>query len=368
MGASRISLVVPTLGGGGAERVMVTLARAFAERGYRVDLVVGTASGALRPLVEEPVRLVDLGTSRVRSTLVPLVRYLRSARPTSILSTHSHMNVAVVAARRLAGIRTRVVVREASTPSVNLPSQGTQGFRPMMRLVRWAYSAADGVVAVSRGVAQDLVTSVGVDPDRVVVIGNPVLRRELLESAREPLEHPWFVPSAPPVILGVGRLTPAKDFATLIRAFSLVTKERPAHLLILGEGDERPQLEAVVADLGLRDHILLPGFVPNPYAYMARAGVFALSSAWEGLPGALIEAMACGCPVVSTDCPSGPSEILRGGTLGPLVPVGDSQALAGAIVQVLDRPISPDSLTSGAARFDEDVVVEDYLRILTDGA
>ena len=347
---------------------MITLARAFSERGHRVDLVAGTARGVLRPLIGDPVRLVDLGVSHVRSSLPPLVRYLRSARPTSVLSTHSHMNVAVVAGCRIAGIRTRVVVREASTPSVNLASGGILALHPLAWLVRWAYSRADTVVAVSRGVAQDLATSMKVDPGKVVVIGNPFFREEVLEAASEPLQHPWFAPSAPPVILGVGRLTPAKDFATLIRAFSFVAEERPARLVILGEGDQRRQLEDMVADLGLGDHVLLPGYVANPYPYMARAGVFVLSSAWEGLPGALIEAMACGCPVVSTDCPSGPSEILDGGILGPLIPVGDSRALAGAIGHVLDRPPSSDVLVAGVSRYDVEVVADAYLRILAVGA
>jgi len=179
------------------------------------------------------------------------------------------------------------------------------------------------------------------------------------------LNHPWFAPGEPPVILSVGRLTKQKDYPTLIRAFALVHRERPARLMILGEGEERPKLEALIQELSLDDDVSLPGFVDNPYAYMARSAVFVLSSAWEGLPTVLIEAMAVGTPVVATDCPSGPAEILEGGKWGKLVPVGDVEALAEAIARKISSPMQKSRLDV-CERFRMDKVIAQYIYILTE--
>ncbi|NLO89188.1 MAG: glycosyltransferase, partial [Clostridia bacterium] len=187
------------------------------------------------------------------------------------------------------------------------------------------------VVAVSQGVADDLVKTTGLMRELIKVIYNPIVTPELLEKAKESIGHPWFKPGQPPVILSAGRLTAAKDFPTLIHAFARVRAERLARLMILGEGEERPNLESLVRELGLESDVSMPEFVENPYAYMARAAVFVLSSAWEGFGNVLVEAMAVGTPVVSTDCPSGPAEILEGGKWGKLVPVGDVEKLAKAL-------------------------------------
>ncbi|MGE0681501.1 MAG: glycosyltransferase [Candidatus Binatia bacterium] len=181
---------------------------------------------------------------------------------------------------------------------------------------------------------------------------------------RAPFVHPWFTPSSPPVILSVGRLAKQKDFPTLLRAFARVRATRRARLMILGEGRKRKHLECLIKTLGIADDVALPGFVLNPFPYMARAAVFVLSSAWEGLPGALVEAMACGCPVVSTNCPSGPAEILDEGTYGPLVPVGDETALARAILTVLGSSITTEKLRARAFQFSIDRVADRYLEIL----
>jgi glycosyltransferase involved in cell wall biosynthesis len=172
------------------------------------------------------------------------------------------------------------------------------------------------------------------------VLPNPVVTPELVECAAQPLDDPWFTAGAAPVVLGAGRLDQQKDFPTLIRAFAAVRSKRAARLVILGEGPERARLESLVEELGIGEHVRLPGFVSNPFSYMARAAVFVLSSAWEGMPGVLIQAMACGAPVVATDCESGPREVLASGKYGRLVPVGDHAALAEAIAATLDAPTS----------------------------
>ncbi|MER3479061.1 MAG: glycosyl transferase [Meiothermus sp.] len=331
----RIALFLPSLRGGGAERVMANLARGFAEQGLTVDLVLAKAEGPYLSQVPTSVRVVDLGARRVLFALPGLVQYLRRERPSAMLSALNHANIVAIWARFLARTKTRLVVSEHNTLSRATENAAVRRAKAMPLLIRLFYPQADAVVAVSQGVAKDLTARTGLPPGKVRVIYNPVVTPELFAKAEEPLDHPWFKPGEPPVILGVGRLTAQKDFATLIRAFALVRKERPARLMILGEGEERPKLETLVQELGLEADVSLPGFVENPFSYMKRAAVFVLSSKWEGLPTVLIEALALGIPVVSTDCPNGPAEILEGGKWGGLVPVGDPEALAGAMLGLL---------------------------------
>lgn len=336
MKRARLTLFLPSLEGGGAEHVMMDLARSFVERGFQVDLVLASTQGAFLVQVPANVNVVDLKARRTLTALLPLVGYLRRTRPTALLATLEHANLVALMAKALAGTNTRTVIREANTPSREM-THSRRGLL-MLRLMRHLYPRADALIAVSQGVADDLVTTLGLDPSRVQVIYNPVVTDQLPQQASESLIHPWFAKGQPPVILGAGRLVLQKDFATLIRAFASVRRQAKARLVILGEGELRPELELLIRELGLQDDVALPGFVNNPLPYMARAAVFVLSSAWEGLPNVLIQALALGTPVVSTDCPSGPREILKGGEYGELVAVGDDRALAEAIQRVLEHP------------------------------
>jgi glycosyltransferase involved in cell wall biosynthesis len=230
-------------------------------------------------------------------------------------------------------------------------------------LARWLYPKAYKVVAVSQGVAADTARFYRLPLDKVEFIYNPVVTPELISLSMQPVEHPWFSPGEPSVILGVGRLTRQKDFSTLLRAFALVRRERPMRLVIVGDGEERARLCALAHQLGIDEDVLLAGFDANPYRYMRRASVFVLSSRWEGLPSVLIEAIACGTPVVSTDCPSGPREILEDGKWGKLVPVGDPDKLAEAIIDTLDNPPAYDPAVR-AADFSVERAVEGYLNAL----
>jgi glycosyltransferase involved in cell wall biosynthesis len=231
-------------------------------------------------------------------------------------------------------------------------------------LARRTYLMADAIVAVSEGVAQDLVAHAGVSRERITKIYNPVVTAELLVRAKEPLDHPWLKPGEPPIILGTGRLVSPKDFSTLLRAFARVRAQRKSRLIILGEGNRRNELEYLAQKLGVSNDVALPGFVANPCAYMARASVFVLSSAWEGFGNVIVEALACGCPVVSTDCPNGPSEILGDGAYGPLVPVGDDAAMADAILAILESSTESGRLQARAAEFSAERAVDDYLDVL----
>jgi len=358
-----LALFIPTLGGGGAERVMVNLARGFSEQGLKVDLVLAKAEGPYLSQVPSRVRVVDLKASRVLTSLPGLVRYLKRERPAALLSALDHANIVAIWARKIAGIPCRLVVSTHATLSKVIENASNARSRVMPLFIRWFYPWADAVVAVSQGVADDLVKTTWLPRELITVIYNPIVTPELLEKAKENVVHPWFKPGQPPVILSAGRLTKQKDFPTLIRAFALVRAKHPARLMILGEGEERSKLEALVRELGLENDVSMPGFVENPYAYMARAAVFVLSSAWEGFGNVLVEAMAVGTPVVSTDCPSGPAEILEGGKWGKLVPVGDVEKLAEAIKDVL----SESNKYNGIIRvqvFKLEKIVDDYISVL----
>jgi glycosyltransferase involved in cell wall biosynthesis len=360
--ARRVALFLPSLNGGGAERVLLALAEGFTARGIAVDLVLAKAVGDYSGEVPASVRVVNLRAGRVLTSLPRLVHYLRAERPAVLLTTMSHANLVGLWARRLAGGTTRVVIREANT--LSMASQRGRGRNKLLPLlVRRYYPWADEIVAVSNGVAEDLSEVSLLPRSKIRVLPNPVITPDLKARAAEPLEDLWLSNGAPPVILGVGRLDRQKDFPTLVRAFAAVRRQREARLIILGEGPERERLKSLLRELELSDHARLPGFVSNPFSYMARAAVFVLSSAWEGMPGALIQGMACGAPVVATDCESGPREVLAGGKFGRLVPVGDQAALADAIVATLDSPripLPPEALE----QYTGEGAVERYLHLL----
>lgn len=332
--ASRVTFFLSYLGGGGAERVMMNLARGLVERGIKVDLVLGHAFAHLDK-IPSGVRVIDLQAPQTMTRLFALTQYLRQEKPDALLSALHYTNEIAIWAKRLAGVSTRIVVSEHNTLSQSL--QDKAGIR--RHLIPWFvkhfYPLADEIVTVSWGAAKDLAKTAGLPLDSIHVIYNPVITPELVEKSREPLDHPWFKTGEPPVILGVGKLEAQKDFPTLIQAFAKVRQVRPARLMILGWGPDRPQLESLIKELGLEEDCSLPGYVDNPFPYMAHAAVFALSSAWEGLPTVLIEALAVGTSVVSTNCPSGPEEILDHGKYGQITPVGDIDSLATAILQTL---------------------------------
>jgi glycosyltransferase involved in cell wall biosynthesis len=274
-----------------------------------------------------------------------------------------HANVTLLAARRISRYRGRVVVVEQNTLSLAAVHGKSRRDRLMPRLVGRFYPWADYVVGVSEGVVDDLVQYADLGPEKMRVVFNPIVSDDLTEKARAALDHPWFADGSPPVLVAAGRLRPQKDFPTLLRAFAQVAAGRPARLLILGEGPERARLESLVAELGLDDAVQLPGATSNPYAYMARAAAFVLSSRWEGLPTVLVEALACGAPIVSTDCPSGPREILAGGRYGMLVPVEDVDALAGALAAALAGEVARPPEESWRP-YTLDRVVDDYLELM----
>jgi glycosyltransferase involved in cell wall biosynthesis len=362
-----VALFVPSLCGGGAERVAINLAKGFIGRGVATDLVAVSSRGELSGQIPPGVRLVDLAASRVILGLPALVAYLRRERPAAVITFMDHANIVALWARRLSGVSTRVICTVHNTLTKATRNSSTIRSRVLPVFLRAFYPSADEVVAVSHGVARDLSETTGFPLSRIRVIYNPVITADLTRAAAHAPGHPWFADGGPPVVLGVGRLTRQKDFESLVRAFAQVRQHRPARLLILGEGEERSALEALVRELGLESDVALPGFQAGAQACMTRAAVFVLSSAWEGLPTVLIEALAAGTTVVATDCPSGPREILRGGELGSLVPPGDVEALARGILAALGGTARRVPLTE-LREFTQEFAAEAYLCLVHNGS
>ena len=299
-------------------------------------------------------------------SLLRFIRYLRRDRPSVVMSALLRPNVVTLAAKTLFRGNSRVLVRQDISLSDSFANNSFRN-RMMWRLFKCLLPVAEGIISVSQGVADDLRAVIPSASHKVITIYNPVVWPDHEGKAAAPVGHSWFSDSTTPVVLSVGRLAPQKDFETLLRAFAQVVACRPARLVILGEGPERQSLSVLTEQLGLTQHVEMPGFCANPYAYMSKSNVFALSSRYEGLPTVLVEAMACGTPVVSTDCRSGPSEILEGGKWGRLVPVGDWRAMAGAILETLDNPTPSDQVIARASDFSAEASIDRYLEVLTGG-
>ncbi len=353
---------------GGLEVVVTHIANALRKKGNRVDMLVMPPKGEnpVPPGLEEGIRVFNLKSKHKLVGLFTLSNYLRQQQPEVLMAAGHRSNMLALRTSRLLRQPPPVVLGVHNT----LSRQMSQ-FNPLKRLlrtlvIRRSYPRSKAVIAVSQGVAEDLQNHFHLPPGLIHTIHNPVVTDDLLRSAQEPLCHPWFEEESPPVIVSVGRLRPQKDYTTLIKAFHIVQKQRMCRLLILGEGVERPILEAQIEELGLQEHVQLPGFVANPLPYMKNAALFVLSSCFEGLPTVLIEALATGVPIVSTDCPSGPREILADGRYGPLVPVGDVQALAAAMLERLDAPRESEQLMAAAQRrFDVERAATLYAALLS---
>jgi len=359
----RLAVYLPSLRGGGAEQSMLRLAEGIARRGCAVDLVLAQKEGPYLAGISQTVRVVDLKASRALNSVPGLTRYLRRERPDALLSVLDYTNVLSLWAHRLAGVPTRTVVNEQNTISNSSKNSAQRRQQVMPWFVKHFYPWANIIIGNSEGVIDDLMQVTGLPRNRLSLIYNPVVTPELIARVEEPLDHPWFEPGELPVVLAVGRLTVQKDFPTLLQAFARVRQNSPARLLILGEGPDRPKLEALIKELHLTACVSLPGFIDNPYIYMKKAALFVLSSRWEGLPTVLIEALFCGAPIVATNCPSGPREILQDGRYGRLVSVGSVTELAQEIEAGLSGKIQSPPEKSWRP-FELEPIVDKYIDVL----
>ncbi len=363
MAYEKVSLFVPNLEGGGAERMMVNLANAFAHKGHNTDLVLARKTGPYIKLVDKKVNVVDLNISFTNPfLLVCLSRYLVEEKPKVILSAMTFPNVAVIIARFFAMVSTRIVISERV--AMGIQSKNTFSLKERLKplAARLTYKVADQIVAISNGVADNLAETINLSKTNITTIYNPVVTNTLLENQPKP-KHPFFS-SNRKIILAAGRLIPQKDFVTLIDSFNLLPNKDELCLVILGEGPLRRELINQIESLDLIDSVSLPGYVEDLFSYMYHSTVFVLSSRWEGFGNVLVEAMACGCPVVSSDCPSGPSEILSSGKYGAMVKPNDKISLADAIHSTLQNPISSEVLRKRACEFKADAIADQYLNLM----
>lgn len=361
----RVAVYLPSLRMGGGEISMLRLAGGLAAEGFLVDLVVQTQTSQELPAPPN-VAITSLDCAGTLASIRPLARLLRERQPRWLLSALPHTNIAAVLARALSGQDTSCVITEHAPLSHQILHQANWRFRVLPPLIRAIYRRADAIVAVSQGVRNDLqgILGPGIDP---VVINNPVLDANFQEDMAQLPDHPWLVDTRLRVILGVCRLSAEKDLPTLIRAFAEVHRHRPeTRLLIAGDGADRQRLETLVAELGLTEVARLPGRTATPLSWMRHAAVFVLSSRFEGFGNALVEAMACGTPVVSTDCPVGPREILDHGRLGALVPVGDFRAMADAIANALNSCVPRPGAREAALCYSQASACASYRKLLED--
>jgi glycosyltransferase involved in cell wall biosynthesis len=388
----RIALVFHGPGGGGAERVVLTLANEFLARDIAVDLVMLHRDGPLQKYIPKKARLFDIhpvprwmfsiSVLRGPRNLLPVLskkrnqrhairqapaisKYLRREQPSAVIASELPYNLASLLAREWSGKKIPVITREDCNINEYLASRKPHDREIFRTLVRGLYPRADSLVAVSEGVSDSIRELVDVDSDHLRVIHNPIVSDSLQVKAFKQVDHPWLAQHK--VVLAVGRIHPQKDYPMLLRALARLRTRQSIKLLILGTTQDKKyqeELEGIADDLGVSGDVAFLGFVENPYAYMRRASLLALSSSFEGLPTVLIEALACGTPVVSTDCPSGPAEILDNGAYGPLVPVGDDVAFANAMKNVLDNPPDPQRLKNRAAMFSVEKSVDSYLELI----
>ena len=370
----KIAILAPYYEHVGTEKVMLTLVKGFAERGNKVDLIRADREWP-NFKKQDGVRLIDLKAKHLINLspnypsyrawnillsleLLPkLALYLRRERPHVLIT--GLLNVVGVLGRELGSKGTKMIISIQGLPRPSLTRK---------LLWNYTYPLADVVITPTKGIAKKMTQVTKLEPEKIRVIHNPVVDDSILEQAKEPVDHPWFKDDQPPVILGVGRLTRQKDFPTLLRAFARVRRELPARLVILGEGEDRPKLEKLAGELGVTKAVDMPGFVDNPYKYMARADVFVLSSRWEGPGHVVIEAQAFKTPIVSTDCPLGPRDTLLDGRAGSLVPIGDDKAMSQAITGILRNPKRAEEYVNKGFeyidRFRPRVVIEKYLSVI----
>lgn len=359
----KITFFLHAASGGGAERAVITVANRLAAMGETVDLVLARKEGPFLGEISSDVRLVDLAAGSIRKSLFPMSRYMREARPDVLVSALVGTDVISLLGKLVLRWPVHLHLTVQNTPSATAKVAPDRLERNWPAIIRLLYRFADSITGISIGVADDVTALLGRRSGAIPVINNPVDIDTVHRRMRETPAHPWLADKSAPTLLAVGRLVNQKDFPTLLQAFAALRRTTDARLVILGEGPDRAQLEAQVKSLDLQQSVALPGFDGNPFSAMHAADLFVLSSRWEGFANVVAESLACGTPVVSTDCPSGPAEILAGGDYGKLVPVGDVDALTSAMRQALAEPRQSERLMERANAFSSVAIANQYLTL-----
>lgn len=356
----RVSLFVGDLSIGGAEQVVVNLSKGLTDFGYEVDIVMVRKRGKLLNDIPESVNIVELSVNRMRWCLPPLASYLNKTQPQAVISFMTGANIMALLANQICGRPAVTIATEHNTQSM----KQSPLMRSMRLIARFIYRLADHIIGVSSGVSEDILRWSNLPDDKVKTIYNPVIEQSLINKQYKCPDHPWYIRDDIDVVLGAGRHVEQKNFETLIRAFSKLQIDRKTRLVLVGEGERTEEYQKLAEDLGISEKICMPGFVDSLNRYMAYSDVFALSSKWEGLSLVLIEAMGCGTPVVSTDCPFGPAEVLADGEYGSLVPVGSVNILRSEIQETLDNPMCSKKLRNRAMDFSIETATRDYVELL----
>jgi len=364
----KVAWFSPHFSDGGVERTILLLARKFIENNHQADLVSLNIKSEMLRSAHDDLRVVELGSSRSILSIRKLAAYLKREQPDALISAQHYANVIAILAKKLARSKTTLVITERVATKQVLRRDPPLKRLVLSQLMKRSFGSADSVVTNSKEGAKQLADFLGWPENRVTAIYNPTDLADIETKSSAETDHPWLDNPEIPVIISAGRLSHQKDYPTLIDAFSQVRKTHYCRLIILGDGPEKAALEDYIRNLHLESSIDLHQAVSNPFSYIAKASLFVLSSRYEGMPNALIEAQACNCPVVSTACETGPTELLLNGEAGALVPVGDAAAMARAIVDVLDNPAEAKNKVeigrSNLDRFDSNLAYENYLALI----
>ncbi len=357
-----IAVFMPSFGSGGAERMTINLCRGLSEANKKVDLVVRSGDIPFKQMLNRHIRIVRLKGNK-KNIVSQLINYLRENTPKVLLSTKGGDREAIEAKYK-GNMDVKVVLRHGTTFSKRDKDRFFLKRIILRYKLKRTLPKADLIIAVSNGVAEDIIRLTNIQEKKVKILPNPTIVPEIFELAKQEVDHPWFREKKYPIILGAGGFRRAKDFPTLIKAFGIVRSHLQARLVILGDGRQRTKVEDLIKGLGLSNEVWLPGFRENPYSFMRSADLFVLSSIWEGSPNVLIESMALGTPVVSTDCPSGPREILANGKYGKLVPMQCPKEMATAILHSLRTPMRREIIQQGVKRFELKNSIQAYIEAL----
>lgn len=359
-----LTFFLPNYGDGGLERMFVNLASEISQRGITVYFIVGDRNKPYLNDLPTSVKLISLSHASSAGRVKELSTHICEAAPDAIMTARELGLPIALKAKRACRSQTRIYYRAVTNILASLSHRHLLkrivGTLKLRQLRRW-YWEVDGIIAVSHGVANDVHRISGIPVDHIHVAHNPVVTPSMLQIAESVPDHPWYAVGQPPVILGVGRFTRQKNFELLIKAFAEVRKSRKVRLIILGNGARKEEFVELAKKLNIAEDVAFPGFNPNPYAYLSHSAMFVLSSNWEGSPNVLTEALAVGCPVVATDCPSGPRETLQDGKFGILVPMDDALAMADAIRQTLDHPLPRHTLQNAVTPFHVSASADEYL-------
>ncbi|MEC4620511.1 glycosyltransferase [Bacillus paranthracis] len=363
MGNKRVAFFLSSLDGGGVERMTLNLSQELSDRGYDVDLIVCNLKGGYVKEIPSSVNVYNLDVNKGILSIFKLKKYLKSRKPEVFISAKDYLNIIAIIAKLLSRIKTNLIV----STRVNISTQLSHGFTWKLKiissLIKYFYPYANKVVAVSEGVKADLMKLTKLNSKDINVIYNPVITKGLEEKLAEEIYHPWLESTNIPVIVTVARLHPQKDLQTLLKAMAIIKKTKEVRLIVVGDGPERNKLDNFISELKLENSVSLVGFKANPYPYLKKSSLFVLSSLYEGFGNVLVEALFAGIPIVSTDCPSGPAEILNNGEFGILVPVGNADELAKAIIKKLEQEKNIESLQARANEFTVQRALEKYISL-----